>query len=111
MDNISDTNNTRATKLGSKVVCGKTFQSIELEMTLSQGQGHRLTLKMWKTGLLLISRTLFPVESSNLYHIVANSKSFTWTYDMMTLTVIQGHRTREPILALPFLFIDFWAHE
>ena len=91
MDNISDTNNTRATKLWPNVVCSKTFQSICIEMTLSQGQGHRVTLKMWKNGLLHVSWTLITVESWNLYHIVANGKTFTATYNMMTLTLVQGH--------------------
>ena len=91
MDNISDTNNTRATKLGPKLVCGKTFQSICLEMTLSRGQGHRVTLKIWKNGLLHISRTLITVEPWNLHHIVANDKTFTATYNMTTLTLVQGH--------------------
>ena len=58
-------------------------------MTLSQG--HRMTLKIWKNGLLPISRTLITVESWNLYHIVANGKTFTATYNMMTLTLVQGH--------------------
>ena len=91
MDNISDTNCSRVTKLGPKVVCGKTFPSIQFRMTLSQGQGHRVTLKILKNGLFLISRTLITVESWNLYHIVANVKAFTWTYGMMTLTLVQGH--------------------
>ena len=60
-------------------------------MTLSQGQGHRVTLKMWKNGLLHVSWTLITVESWNLYHIVANGKTFTATYNMMTLTLVQGH--------------------
>ena len=91
MDNISDTNNTRATKLGPKVVYGKTFQSIHSGMTLSQGQGHRMTLKIWKNVLLPLSRTLITKVSWNLYHIVANGKTFTATYNMMTLTLVQGH--------------------
>ena len=91
MDNISDTNNTRATKLGPKVVCGKTSLSIQFRMTLSQGHSHRVTLKIWKNGLLHLSWTLITVESWNLYHIVANGKTFTATYNMMTLTFVQGH--------------------
>ena len=91
MDNISDTNITRATKLGQKAVCGKAFQSIYLGMTLSQGQGHRDTLKIWKNRLLHISRTLITVEPWNLHHIVANDKTCTATYKMTTLTMVQGH--------------------
>ena len=59
-------------------------------MTLSQGQGHRVTLKILKNGLLHISRTLVTVQSCNLYHIVANGKTFTATYNIMTLTFVQG---------------------
>ena len=53
--------------------------------------------------------TLIPVVTFwKLYHIVANATAFSWTNDMMTLTSIQGHRTREPMLALPFLFIFYF---
>ena len=45
MGNISHTNRGSVTKLGHKVVWGNTFQSIQFRMTLSQGQGHRVTLK------------------------------------------------------------------
>ena len=60
-------------------------------MTLSQGQGHRDTLNIWKNRLLHISRTLITVEPWNLHHIVANDKTFTATYNMTTLTLVQGH--------------------
>ena len=46
MDNISDTNYTRATKLWPKVVCDKTFLNIQLGMTLCQGQDNRVVLKI-----------------------------------------------------------------
>ena len=61
-----------------------------------------------ENGLLGIFQTLSTVKFLNLYHIVANGKAFSWTNDMMTL--IQGHRTREPMLALPFLFFVFFKH-
>ena len=62
MDNISETINARVMKLGPKVVCGKTFKFIHSRMTLTQGQGHRVTLKIWKNGLLLISQILLIIE-------------------------------------------------
>ena len=73
-------------------------------MTLTLVQGHWVTLKMWKNGLLDISRTQITVESCNLYHIVANGKTFTATYYMMTLTLVQGHW-----VTLKCGKIDFWV--
>ena len=61
-------------------------------MTLTLLQGHTLTLKSLKnSGLLPISQALFMVLSPNFYHGVADGKAITGAYDMMTLTLIQGH--------------------
>ena len=60
-------------------------------MTLTLVQGHWVTLKVWKNGFSDISPTLITGESWDLYHIVANGKTFTATYNVMTLTFIQGH--------------------
>ena len=35
-------------KLGSKVVLGKAFKSIQLKVTLTLNQGHRMTLDIYK---------------------------------------------------------------
>ena len=74
-------------------------------MTLTLVQGHWMTLNMPKNGLLLISRTLFTVESKNLYHLVANEKTFTWMYDMITLTLVQGHWMTLKMWKMDFMFL------
>ena len=78
MDNISDTTNSRVMKPGPRVLCGKTFQTMELVMTLTQGQGHRVTLKYWKIELWLISRTLLTVELWNFTQRYFVTRPLKW---------------------------------
>ena len=66
----------------------KTFARTYDMMTLALLQGYRVAFKVWKNELLLISRTFFTIFSENYYHIVANKKTFAWTYDKMTLTLV-----------------------
>ena len=83
LKDISDNNSRTVTKLQHRVVFGKTFQGIQLSMTSSQGQGHRVTLKIKKNEDLPVSWSVITVESLNFYHIFANGKAFIWTYDTM----------------------------
>ena len=51
MDNISGTNDTTVIRFWSKIACGKTFQCIQLRMTLTFGD-----LENVENGLLFITR-------------------------------------------------------
>ena len=61
-------------------------------MTFSERQGHKVTLEIWKKTDFRLSdtdNTTTTVES--LPCILANCKTFTTTYNMITLALVQGH--------------------
>ena len=70
--------------IGPKVICGKTFKSMQIRMTLTLDQGHWAALKFWQNELLLISQTLIAVEHRNLHWFVGNDETFPAIYNMMT---------------------------
>ena len=106
MDNISDTINSRVMKLDQKVVCDKTFKTMQVKMTLTQGQGHRVNLKCWKFEHSLISRTLLTVGLWKLDWKVVCDKIFQSMQVKMTLHQGQGHRVNLKCRKIEHLLIS-----
>ena len=62
MDNISETMEDRKMKFGPKIVSGKTFVTTHSNVTLNKCQGHKVTLNLYKNGILPLSCRLFTVD-------------------------------------------------
>ena len=91
MDDCSETMRSWDVKLGHGVACHKAFQSMQVMMTLAQGQGHWVTLKCPKIELLPIFRTLLSVGQWLLAIKVAGGMAFKMIPNLMTLAQGQGH--------------------
>ena len=87
--NILETINTGEMKLGPKVVSGKTFKGMQLQMTLTRRQGHWVTLKFGKTN---ISETINTGETKHGLQKVCNCKTFKSMQLQMTLTLFKVTR-------------------
>ena len=95
-------------KLDWKVVCDKTFQSMQVKVTLGQGQGHRVILKCWNFEHLPISQRLLPVQLWNLIqgqYVPTPSKAYKWRWPWPKVKVtvkVKSIADTWVIVALPF---------